>query len=203
MSIAQQGADIPITANGSIVFNSTPSNGDLIILVAGSTSTPTFPAAFQADAAGGAGQLVAIRSKIASSETNAYTVGGLAGTGAAAIGVVFRATNGFKQSGGNATAELGTVAASATVDPAGNPSVASAVLVSVNKHSGSLAAATCAWNGGSAGTPLEIQARTALDRIILTSIPADTKAVWSVGAETALVAYTEISSAVNAGFFPM
>lgn len=183
------------TATGSIVFDSTPAAGDLILFIAGSTAIVTMPTGTQSNFSGGSVNFVQCASKIAtSSETNSYAYSGVAGTGARIWGMVQRAANGVNASSGNAVAELATVDTSgAGVDPTGNPSVASALLVSVVKATGSVTGTTVTWNGGSATTPVKIGGRAAFDYLVTTTIPTDTKAVYSIGGVEGIVAYTEKS----------
>lgn len=198
MTISQVGSLVNSTAS-PLVFGATPTNGDLILLCAHSTAVVTPPAGFTQSVAGGANPYAAIFAKIASSETNSYAYSGLSGTGAAVNGMVFHATNGWDAT----LTALATSSGSATCDPAGVPSKASSLLVSSMRNSGASTGATATWNAGSPTTPANATGRGGADFIILTSVPADAKVVWSLGTETVLVNFTEASTAVNAGFFPM
>lgn len=206
MSIAQQGSTKNQTST-AIIFDSTPALGDLIIFCACSTALATMPTGTQTDTSGGAGQDVQIAQKIAgASETNSYTYSGISGTGAQMIAAVFRATRGFKLSGSFAVPECIPTPGTPTtpgLDPAGNPSAVPAILISGIKSSTSTTGATTAWNGGSANAANTVTGRSAFDFLVVNSIPADTKVIWSLGSFGALVAYTEAPASNNAGLLPV
>ena len=202
MSIALQGTvKAPGDAGSStIVFDSTPAEGDLIVLLAATGSdTPTFPSGFSTyDASWTTSPYVFISSKIAgASETNSYTVSNLgSGTGQGAGGMCFRATSGFKTTPEQA-GSTGANATSLTIDPAGVPSEASSVAVAVFRdQNATVPSSTNTWNGGSAVTPTAIDRRNFFDYIIMSSAPADFKATGTSGRSAqnlgmAIVAYVE------------
>jgi hypothetical protein len=139
VSITKQGTTKIVAASGgvaTVVFDSTPALGDLIVIEAfAATTGPTMGASGFSNggqAPNSAGNRFAYQFfKIAGgSETNSYGVN-VSGVNNGVIGRVFRATNGFKSAAECiATVNSGGAATTMTADPAGVPSNASSVEIS-------------------------------------------------------------------------
>jgi hypothetical protein len=190
VSITKQGTTKIVAASGgvaTVVFDSTPALGDLIVIEAfAATTGPTMGVSGFSNggqAPNSAGNRFAYQFfKIAGgSETNSYGVN-VSGVNNGVIGRVFRATNGFKSAAECiATVNSGGAATTMTADPAGVPSNASSVEISTfNSGSSSSTSATLAFDGGSTQAYDTHQAGRAFSGFkIETSAPADTKAVWA------------------------
>lgn len=197
----QQGAskNPTLTAGAAtVVYDSTPILNDLMIVASQGTTNP--------DAGTTGFALVqqvtnafTVYSKMATaSESNSYVFGGttaLSGTGAGFYAVTFRTTGGVVRSATNPALTLPQLIASsvtATVDPAGITDRPSVLLISVMRNSGSTTGGTMTWNGGSPTTPTLIGGRGGFDFIALSAIPADVKAVWSLGTGSTLCGFAEM-----------
>lgn len=205
MSFVQQGALKQPTITGgaaTVVFDSTPAFGDLMIVASQGTTNPD---------AGTTGfsleqsvtSAFTVYTKMATaSETNSYVFGGttaLSGTGSAFYGAVFRTTGGVVRASTNPLLSAfqlatspGTGTTPVTVDPAGLTDRPSVLLLSVMHSGTATTGATITWNGGGSTTPAAASGRGGLDFIALSTIPADVKVVWSIGSAATIIGFAEM-----------